>query len=217
MRRFALSLRHQVLLLGALATGSIWVGALLQTMHLSDKAELLAQVRRDVDAAKQFAEVARYVAQERDLTYGWQLQQAASLETVQLAEQADARILQVGRRLLIVIGVLAVLAIVTLCLVLSTVRRLFTGLIRLFDGMESVYQRCNFVTRIDASGRDEFAVAAHHFGVGHGIAASVGVSSFGRGQNPDALMALAEAHWQAAQAVGRDRVMPLPQSVAVAS
>ena len=217
MRRFAVSLRHQVLLLGALATGSIWVGALLQTMHLSDKAELLEQVRQDVDAAKQFAEVARYVAQERDLTYGWQLQQAASLETVQLAEQADARIVQVGRRLLIAIGVLAVLAIVTLCLVLSTVRRLFTGLNRLSDGMESVYQRCNFVTRIDASGRDEFAVAAHHFGVGHGITVSVGVAPFGRGQTSDALMALAEAHWQAAKAVGRDRVMPLPQSVAVAS
>ena len=217
MRRMAVSLRHQLLLLSALATGSIWVGALLQTMHLSDKAELLEQVRQDVDAAKQFAEVARYVAQERDLTYGWQLQQAASLETVQLVEQADARIAQVERRLLIAIGVLAVLAIVTLCLVLSTVRRLFTGLNRLFDGMESVGNGRDFATRINVSGRDVFAVAAHDFGVAHGISVSVGVAPFVRGQSPDALVALAKAYLQGAKAAGRDRVMSLPQSVAVAS
>ena len=65
------SIRNQLLLLGALATGSIWAGALLQYLHLRDQTVHLAQVRRDLRSASGFSELARYAAQERGLGNGW--------------------------------------------------------------------------------------------------------------------------------------------------
>lgn len=69
MLRF--SIRNQLLLLGALATGSIWAGALLQYVHLSEQSVRLAQVQRDLKSAGGFSELARYAAQERGLGNGW--------------------------------------------------------------------------------------------------------------------------------------------------
>ena len=70
------SIRNQLLLLGALATGSIWAGALLQYVHLREQSSHLAQVQRDLQSAGGFSELARYAAQERGLGNGWLLRRS---------------------------------------------------------------------------------------------------------------------------------------------
>ncbi len=73
MSRSEFSIRHQLLLLGALATASIWGGALLQYLQLREQSQELAGVRRDIGAAARYADVARATAQERGLSNGWLL------------------------------------------------------------------------------------------------------------------------------------------------
>ena len=73
MLKLRLSIRNQLLLLGALATGSIWAGALLQYLHLREQSIHLAQVQRDLHNATGFSELARFAAQERGLGNGWLL------------------------------------------------------------------------------------------------------------------------------------------------
>jgi diguanylate cyclase (GGDEF)-like protein len=92
MSRSRFSIRHQLLLLGALATGSIWAGALLQYFELRHQSQRLQDVQHDLRAARQQAEVARLVAQERGLSNGW-LAQATGGNTAELVDvrrQVDA-------------------------------------------------------------------------------------------------------------------------------
>jgi diguanylate cyclase (GGDEF)-like protein len=81
------SIRNQLLLLGALATGSIWAGALLQYVHLREQSNHLAQVQRDLQSAGGFSELARYAAQERGLGNGWLLRRSGGNP----AELSEAR------------------------------------------------------------------------------------------------------------------------------
>lgn len=81
------SIRNQLLLLGALATGSIWAGALLQYVHLREQSNHLAQVQRDLQSSGGFSELARYAAQERGLGNGWLLRRAGGNP----AELSEAR------------------------------------------------------------------------------------------------------------------------------
>ena len=87
MLTLRLSIRNQLLLLGALATGSIWAGALLQYLHLRDQSNHLAHVQRDLQNATGFSELARFAAQERGLGNGWLLRPAGGSP----AELSDVR------------------------------------------------------------------------------------------------------------------------------
>ena len=78
------SIRRQLLLLGALATASIWTGALLQHHELRNQAIELASIREDVASAERFAQAARMTARERGQTYGW-LSDSRPIEPGELA------------------------------------------------------------------------------------------------------------------------------------
>ena len=86
------SIRNQLLLLGALATGSIWAGALLQYVHLRTQSNHLAQVQRDLQSAGAFSELARQAAQERGLGNGWLLRRAGDnpAELAEVRTRVDA-------------------------------------------------------------------------------------------------------------------------------
>ena len=98
MRNSKFSIRHQLLLLGALATGSIWAGALLQYVEMRHQSQRLKDVQHDLRAATQQAGVARLVAQERGLSNGW-LSQADAGNAAELADvraQVDASLSRLG-------------------------------------------------------------------------------------------------------------------------
>ena len=98
MRNSKFSIRHQLLLLGALATGSIWAGALLQYVEMRHQSQRLKDVQHDLRAATQQAGVARLVAQERGLSNGW-LSQADAGNAAELADvraQVDASLARLG-------------------------------------------------------------------------------------------------------------------------
>ena len=78
------SIRNQLLLLAALATGSIWTGALLQYWQLKSQSLRLDSVQTDIQAAQSLSEAARQVARERGLTNGW-LRAAEARPTTDLA------------------------------------------------------------------------------------------------------------------------------------
>ena len=87
MVKLRLSIRNQLLLLGALATGSIWAGALVQYVNLREQTQRLEAVRVDLASADRLAELARVTAQERGLSNGWLLRRAGGNP----AELSDAR------------------------------------------------------------------------------------------------------------------------------
>lgn len=80
-----LSIRHQLLLLGALACASIWAGAFFQYLQLRQQSQQLESVRLDLAAASLYAEAARSAARERGLTNGW-LSRAAAGSPAELSE-----------------------------------------------------------------------------------------------------------------------------------
>jgi len=90
MLRF--SIRNQLLLLGALATGSIWAGALLQYVHLREQSDHLAQVQSDLQSAGGFSELARFAAQERGLSNGLLLRRSGGnpAELTEVRARVDA-------------------------------------------------------------------------------------------------------------------------------
>jgi diguanylate cyclase (GGDEF)-like protein len=83
--RVRLSIRHELLLLGALATASIWAGALLQYLQLRAQTQQLQLVTQDLKAADRYSALAHWTAQERGLSNGW-LSQAAIRNPAELAE-----------------------------------------------------------------------------------------------------------------------------------
>lgn len=86
------SIRNQLLLLAALATGSIWAGALVQYLNLREETQLLASVRVDLASADRMAELARAAAQERGLSNGWLLRKTGAQQaSTNPAELSDAR------------------------------------------------------------------------------------------------------------------------------
>jgi len=70
MFKLRFSIRNQLLLLGALATGSIWAGALVQHANLREETQRLEAVRVDLSSADRLAELARVVGHERGLSNG---------------------------------------------------------------------------------------------------------------------------------------------------
>jgi len=87
MLKLRFSIRNQLLLLGALATGSIWAGALVQYANLREETQRLEAVRVDLASADRLAELVRVVGQERGLSNGWLLRRAGGHP----AELSDAR------------------------------------------------------------------------------------------------------------------------------
>lgn len=75
-----MSIRRRLLLLGALATASIWSGALLQYLQMRDQRVRLEAVRATIEAANLFAEAAHNAARERGLSYGWLSQDGLQTE-----------------------------------------------------------------------------------------------------------------------------------------
>lgn len=78
MFKLQFSIRNQLLLLGALATGSIWAGALAQYVQLREQTQQLSSVRSDLARADLMAELVRLVGQERGLSNGWLLRDEGS-------------------------------------------------------------------------------------------------------------------------------------------
>ena len=71
MKHSWFSIRNQLLLLAAVATGSIWAGAFVQYRALQGQSTRLEGVQRDLNASLALAEVGRLAARERGLTNGW--------------------------------------------------------------------------------------------------------------------------------------------------
>lgn len=93
------SIRHQLLILGALATASIWTGALLQYLQLRSQSHELDTVRRGVASAGRYNEAARVAGEERGLTNGWLLQaaQKSPAELTEVRTRLDARLADLSR------------------------------------------------------------------------------------------------------------------------
>lgn len=65
------SIRNQLLILAALATGSIWAGAFLQYRNLVEQSERLGRIREGLVLAQHYADASAFGARERGLTNGW--------------------------------------------------------------------------------------------------------------------------------------------------
>ena len=84
MSRVRFSIRHRLLILGAVATASIWMGALLQYLQLRSQSTQLTAVRVDLATATRYAQAARLAARERGLSNGW-LSQTVGTSPAELA------------------------------------------------------------------------------------------------------------------------------------
>ncbi|MCX7178287.1 MAG: diguanylate cyclase [Proteobacteria bacterium] len=65
------SIRNQLLILAAVATGSIWAGAFLQYRNLVEQGERLGRIREGLIAAQYYVDASTFGARERGLTNGW--------------------------------------------------------------------------------------------------------------------------------------------------
>jgi diguanylate cyclase (GGDEF)-like protein len=77
-------------MLGALATASIWSGALLQYLQMRDQRLRLQEVRLAIDSASLFEDAARNAARERGLSYGWLSQDGPQAELSSPRRALDA-------------------------------------------------------------------------------------------------------------------------------
>lgn len=82
------SIRNQLLILGAIATGSIWAGAFFQFRGLQHETLRLEQVRSELSVANQYSAVAQFAARERGITNGWLRRSGA--DPFELAAPRDA-------------------------------------------------------------------------------------------------------------------------------
>ena len=73
MARHQNSIRNQLLVLGVLATGSIWTGALLQYRQLRQQHNHLQEVRANLTESSLYSTVVKHTARERGLSNGWLL------------------------------------------------------------------------------------------------------------------------------------------------
>jgi diguanylate cyclase (GGDEF)-like protein len=77
------SIRHQLLLLGALVTASVWAGALLQYLQLRTQTAQLAEVRRNLASSARLDAIAGSAAQERGRSNGWLADRRADPQALQ--------------------------------------------------------------------------------------------------------------------------------------
>lgn len=84
-----LSIRHQLLVLGAVVTASVWTGALLQYVQLRSQAVQLTEVRLNLTAAAHLDAAASRAASERGRSNGWLLSKGQADFTEVSAARAE--------------------------------------------------------------------------------------------------------------------------------
>jgi len=95
------SIRFRLLLFGLIATGSIWIGAGIAYVNLRTESQRFEQIRAHFQLVDRYAEVARFLARERGLSFGWLVRQQATppAELSDVRQSLDEALTELGKGL----------------------------------------------------------------------------------------------------------------------